>query len=150
MYCFRLPESRDRGFESHTRHECLVGVCVYSVCVVLCLGRGLPTSWSLVQGVLPSVNDHETKKKKKSEARAHGGCRSSIKNSLYWFCTVQDRIESRDSAVGIATGYGLDGRGVGVRVPVQSRIFCSPRCPDRLWDLPSLLSNGYRGLYPRG
>jgi hypothetical protein len=30
---------------------------------------------------------------------------------------------SRDSAVGIATGYGLDDRGVGVRVPVGSRIF---------------------------
>jgi hypothetical protein len=26
------------------------------------------------------------------------------------------------SAVGIATGYGLDDRGVGVRVPVGSRI----------------------------
>jgi hypothetical protein len=28
---------------------------------------------------------------------------------------------SRDSAVGIATGYGLDGRGVGVRLPVGPR-----------------------------
>jgi hypothetical protein len=26
--------------------------------------------------------------------------------------------KSRDSSVGIAAGYGLDGRGVGVRVPV--------------------------------
>jgi hypothetical protein len=26
---------------------------------------------------------------------------------------------SRDSSVGIATGYGLHGRGVGVRVPVR-------------------------------
>jgi hypothetical protein len=50
----------------------------------------------------------------------------------------------RDSAVGIATGYGLDDRGVGVRVPVWSRIFSSPRRPDRLWGLPSLLSTGYR------
>jgi hypothetical protein len=31
------------------------------------------------------------------------------------------------------TGYGLDDRGVGVRVPVGSRIFSSPRGPDRLW-----------------
>jgi hypothetical protein len=31
---------------------------------------------------------------------------------------------SRDSAVGIATGYGLDDWGVGVRRPVGSRI-CS-------------------------
>jgi hypothetical protein len=34
--------------------------------------------------------------------------------------------ESRDSAVGVATGYGLDGQGVGVRVPIGSRIFLSP------------------------
>jgi hypothetical protein len=43
-------------------------------------------------------------------------------------------FKSRDSAVGIATGYGLDGRGVGVRVPVRSRMFCSPCPPDRLWE----------------
>jgi hypothetical protein len=30
-------------------------------------------------------------------------------------------IRSRDSLVGIAIGYGLDDRGVGVRVPVMSR-----------------------------
>jgi hypothetical protein len=29
--------------------------------------------------------------------------------------------ESRDSAVGIATCYGLDGRSVGVRAPVRIR-----------------------------
>jgi hypothetical protein len=54
--------------------------------------------------------------------------------------------ESRDSAVGIATGYGLDDRGVVVRVPVGSRIFTSP-CPDRLWGSSNLLSNAYRGLF---
>jgi hypothetical protein len=32
-------------------------------------------------------------------------------------------IRSRDSSVGIVTGYGLDDRGVGVRVPVGTRIF---------------------------
>jgi hypothetical protein len=30
---------------------------------------------------------------------------------------------SRDSSVGIATGYGLDDRGVGVRVPVRVKNF---------------------------
>jgi hypothetical protein len=35
-------------------------------------------------------------------------------------------VRSRDSVVGIAAGYGLDDRGVGVRVPVRSRIFTSP------------------------
>jgi hypothetical protein len=46
-----------------------------------------------------------------------------------------------DSSVGIATGYGL----AGVQVPVGSRIFYSPRRPDRLWGPPNLLSNGYSG-----
>jgi hypothetical protein len=43
---------------------------------------------------------------------------------------VPQEIRSRDSAVGIATGYGLDGRGFGVRFPVRLRIFSSPRRPD--------------------
>jgi hypothetical protein len=30
-------------------------ICLSCACVVLCLGSGLATSWSLVQGVLPSV-----------------------------------------------------------------------------------------------
>jgi hypothetical protein len=49
---------------------------------------------------------------------------------------------SRDRAVGIATGYGLDGQGVGIRVQVGAGLFSSPRRPDQFWDLPSLLSNG--------
>jgi hypothetical protein len=38
----------------------------------------------------------------------------------------QDLKGSRDSVVGIATDYGLDGRGVGVRFPVGPRIFSTP------------------------
>jgi hypothetical protein len=41
------------------------------------------------------------------------------------FTTVTPERKSRDSVVGIAIGYGLDDRRVGVRVPVGSRIFCS-------------------------
>jgi hypothetical protein len=47
----------------------------------------------------------------------------------------------RDRALGIATGYGLDDRGAGVRVPVRSRMFSSPSRRDRLWGSPNLLSN---------
>jgi hypothetical protein len=43
--------------------------------------------------------------------------------------------------IGIATGYGLDDRGVGAQVLVELRIFTSPYRPDRLWGPPSLLSN---------
>jgi hypothetical protein len=56
---------------------------------------------------------------------------------------------SRDSAVGIATEYGLDDRKVRVRVPVWSNIFSSQRRRNLLWSPPSLLSNGYPGLFPR-
>jgi hypothetical protein len=48
-------------------------------------------------------------------------------------------------ALNIGTGYGLGERGVGVRVPIGSRILSSPRRRDQLWGPPSLLCNGYRG-----
>jgi hypothetical protein len=56
-------------------------------------------------------------------------------------------LSNRVSIVGTVTAYGLDDREVGVRVPVGSRIFCSPRL-DQLWGPPSLLSNGYQELFP--
>jgi hypothetical protein len=52
MYCFRPLENWDCGFESHSKHE-----YVYAFfCVVLfCVGRGLASGRSPVQGVLPTV-----------------------------------------------------------------------------------------------
>jgi hypothetical protein len=54
-----------------------------------------------------------------------------------------------DSIVGIVTGYGLDDPVVGVRVPVGSRIFSSPRRPDWLRGPPGHLFNVYRVLFSR-
>jgi hypothetical protein len=57
---------------------------------------------------------------------------------------------SPGSAVGIATGYGLDDRGVVVKVPVWSRMFTTPYSSDWNWVPPSLLYSGYWGLFQRG
>jgi hypothetical protein len=66
------------------------------------------------------------------------------------FACVSFPDGSRDSAVGIATGYGLEDWEVGVWVPVWSRIFTSPCRPDRHWGPPNLLHKGYRELFPGG
>jgi hypothetical protein len=51
--------------------------------------------------------------------------------------------KSRGSVGGIATGYGLVGGGVTVRVPIGSMMFTSPYCPDRLWGPPGRVYNGH-------
>jgi hypothetical protein len=65
-------------------------------------------------------------------------------------CLVLFQIRSRDRTLGTGTGYGLDDRGVGVQFPVGSGIFSFLRPPDWLWGTPTLLSNLYRGQFPRG
>jgi hypothetical protein len=57
-------------------------------------------------------------------------------------------FRSRDSSVVIATGYGLDDRWVGLRIPVRAKFLSSPPRPDRFSGPPSLLSNGHRVLFP--
>jgi hypothetical protein len=73
-----------------------------------------------------------------------------FRNKSYILLHIFVASVSRDSLAGIATGYGLDDRGIGVRVPVGSRIFSSPRRPHRLWGPPCLLSNAYREFFPGG
>jgi hypothetical protein len=53
-------------------------------------------------------------------------------------CRDSSPCRIRDSAVGIASGYGLDNREVGVRVPVQAKIFSFACSPDWFLDPPSL------------
>jgi hypothetical protein len=59
------------------------------------------------------------------------------------------KLWSRDSAVGIATDYGLDDWWVVDRVPVRVRILFSPCCPDQFWGPHSFLSNVYWGFSQR-
>ena len=54
------------------------------------------------------------------------------------------KTEGPGSSVVIATGYGLDGPGIESR---WGEVFRT--CPDRLWDPPKLLYNGYR-VFPGG
>jgi hypothetical protein len=65
-------------------------------------------------------------------------CCSFIGNVSDIFTRYSGFYGSRDSAVGIATGYRLDDRGVGVRVPVGATLFPSPRRPYRLRGPPNL------------
>jgi hypothetical protein len=71
-----------------------------------------------------------------------------IMNPSQIYLPYLEGIWSRDSVVGIATGYVPDYRVVGVRVQAGSRIFFFPCRPDRLCGPSSILSNGCRGLFP--
>jgi hypothetical protein len=52
---------------------------------------------------------------------------------------------SPDSSVSIVTIYELDGHS---SIPGRGkRLFSTPQRPDRFWGPPSLLSNGYPGMF---
>jgi hypothetical protein len=54
---------------------------------------------------------------------------------------MQIKSESRDSLVGIATGCGLDNRGVGDYFGTDERAFFSAKSPDELWGPTNLLAD---------
>jgi hypothetical protein len=59
---------------------------------------------------------------------------------IHYVTTRTVSCRSRDSSVGIPTGYGLDGWG---SLPGRGkRFFSTPQSPDRLWGPPSLLPSG--------
>jgi hypothetical protein len=47
-------------------------------------------------------------------------------------------------------GYGLDDQGWGFHSQWGWELFSFSLHPDRLWGPPSLLCNGYQGLFPQG
>jgi hypothetical protein len=82
---------------------------------------------------IPDVLRHITVAYMECHSRSFFFSESIDKHRPYVLCIVPilvyvppKRVGSRYSVVGIATGYELDGRDVGVRVPVGSRIFSSP------------------------
>jgi hypothetical protein len=66
------------------------------------------------------------------------------------FRIVTILVMSQGSGVVTATGYSMDGRGIGVRVPVEARFVASSRRPDRFWGPPNVVSHGYRGSFSGG
>jgi hypothetical protein len=57
---------------------------------------------------------------------------------------------SRDSAVSIATDYGVDGGGVGVRVPVRSEFSLLHIVQTDSGAQPASYPMGTRGSFPEG
>jgi hypothetical protein len=63
---------------------------------------------------------------------------------LILFCYVLER--SRDSSIGIPTGYELNSRG---SIPGADKIFPFSTVSRPVLGTPSLQSRGYRGLFPQ-
>jgi hypothetical protein len=96
MNCFRSLGRWDRGFESHSGYGGLV-----CVCVVLCLGSGLATGWSSVQGVLPAVkNGYGTEEEARAQQRAgratHKWCHIKHFHDTHWLLKDSSIISAQE------------------------------------------------------
>jgi hypothetical protein len=65
-----------------------VCICLFWVCVVRCLGRGLATSWSLVQAVLSSV-------KRSWNGKQRPGLRRAVEPVKKQNCIIQTVRQSQ-------------------------------------------------------
>jgi hypothetical protein len=73
------------------------------------------------------------------------GCKNHKQFQLFSLRKYHYLLWSRDRSIGIGSDYGLNDEWVGVRVPVQTRLFSSPQLPDLHWGPPSPLSHESRG-----
>jgi hypothetical protein len=69
-------------------------------------------------------------------------------NLILQCCGKNTNITNRGSAVGIATGYGLDDRRVRVPAPVRSTTITSVYYSDPFWGPTSLGPHGYWRILP--
>jgi hypothetical protein len=90
--------------------EAWKSVCVYSVCVVPCVGSGLATGWSPVQGVLPIVYRI---KKLKNRLRSKGlyNHRERDINFISWFPLLQQSWISPFDIIRHLKGFPEEGIG---------------------------------------
>jgi hypothetical protein len=118
--------------------------CVITLQIIDSSSRqiGRPTSTN------PQLSKNNQRAKGKKWLRVPDGCLTPRRTGRLTVCrNITLTLTIRDSTVCIATGYGLDGRVVGVRVSVGSRIFCSSLRPYRLWGSSGLLYKGHRSFF---
>jgi hypothetical protein len=69
-----------------------MGVCVYSVFVLSCVGSGLATGLSLVQGVLPTVYKCKITESHKEEAKARYGLDRRMRRRKVYFLKYCEKL----------------------------------------------------------
>jgi hypothetical protein len=89
----------------------------------------------------------------RSPIRLHGIVLNQLStgtNLFYLFFIIFLFNDILSSSVGIAMGYGLNGRRIGFISGRGKKFGSSSRRPDRLRGPPSFVANGYRRLFPQG